>query len=53
MSDQQIGKKEIETEELSPFLEAYEFATGERLTLLCGGVQSKMKRLISYIIQVS
>ena len=37
MSDQQIGKKELETEEFIPFLEAYEFATEERLTLLCGG----------------
>jgi hypothetical protein len=34
MSDQQIGKKEMELIDLHPFLEAYEYATGERLKLL-------------------
>jgi hypothetical protein len=34
MSDQQIGKKEMELIDLHPFLEAYEYATGERLSLL-------------------
>lgn len=34
MSDQEIGKKEVEREELYPFLEAYEWVTGERLFLV-------------------
>jgi len=37
MSDQQIGKKEVEREELSPFLEAYEWVTGESLSLVESG----------------
>ena len=37
MSDQQIGKKEVEREELYPFLEAYEWVTGESLSLVESG----------------
>jgi hypothetical protein len=33
VSDQQIGKKEIELDELVPFLEAYELCTGEALSI--------------------
>lgn len=34
MSDQEIGKKEVEQVELYPFLEAYEWVTGECLSLV-------------------
>lgn len=34
MSDQEMGKKEIEREELWPFLEAYKNATGEPLEIV-------------------
>jgi len=37
MSDQEIGKKEIERDELALFLEAYEHATGERLEMRASG----------------
>jgi hypothetical protein len=37
VSDQEIGKKEIERDELALFLEAYEHATGERLKLGASG----------------
>ena len=33
MSDQQIGKREEELMYLNPFTEAYQFATGEDLSL--------------------
>jgi hypothetical protein len=37
VSDQEIGKKEGERIDLYPFLDAYQWATGERLSLLhCG-----------------
>ncbi len=37
MSDQEIGKKEVEREELYPFLDAYEWVVGEHLSLVeCG-----------------
>lgn len=35
-SDQEFGKKEIETTELIPFLEARELVTGDELSLLLG-----------------
>ena len=34
MSDQQIGKKMVEQSELEPFLEAYEWVTGESLSVI-------------------
>ena len=34
MSDQDYGKKEIETEDLIPFIEAYEYVTGQRLDII-------------------
>lgn len=37
MSSHEIGKKEIELEELWPFLTAYEHATTEQLSLVCAG----------------
>jgi len=37
MSDQEIGKKEIETDELCLFLEAYECVTGGKLSLIGRG----------------
>jgi hypothetical protein len=37
MSDQQMGQKMVEDEQLSDFLEAYEEVTGETLSLLQGG----------------
>lgn len=35
-SDQNLGKKEVETSELIPFLEAREIVTGEKLSMLLG-----------------
>jgi hypothetical protein len=35
-SDQDLGKKEMETSELIPFLEAREMVTGEKLSMLLG-----------------
>lgn len=37
MADQQIGKKEVEREGLYPFLEAYEWVTGESLSIVESG----------------
>jgi hypothetical protein len=37
MSDQQMGQKMVEDEQLSDFLEAYEDVTGEALTVVGGG----------------
>src|SRR6266550_3216685 len=37
MSDQQIGKKMVEAEDLEHFFEAYDEVTGQRLSLLEGG----------------
>lgn len=37
MSDQEIGKKMVESVELGPFLEAYERATGSALSVIEGG----------------
>src|SRR6185369_4821851 len=37
MSDQQMGKKMVEAEDLERFFEAYEEVTGQRLILLEGG----------------
>ena len=37
MSDQQIGRKEVEREELYPFLKMYEWVTGESLSLVESG----------------
>jgi hypothetical protein len=37
MSDQEIGKKEVERDELAFFLDAYQQATGERLEIVASG----------------
>jgi len=37
MSDQETGKKQVESIELDPFLEAYEVATGTHLSVVEGG----------------
>jgi hypothetical protein len=36
VSDREFGRKEIETEELIPFLEARELVTGQKLSLIMG-----------------
>ncbi len=37
MSDQQFGKKEVERDELYPFIESYNYITGENLSAICDG----------------
>jgi hypothetical protein len=37
MSDQEIGKKQVEGMELDPFLEAYEWTTKSALSVVEGG----------------